>query len=149
MITIHDFFLITEDANKVITDATATPSAVATSNVSYVSVVKAGTGIYDVRIATAAHNSSAYVKFQWVVDAITYTREVHLAIEGTVEAINDDATQQALQSDATLAAAIFNKQNVTDNLDGTYDIAVRNSDDDGTLRTIRYNPTSGAKTVVS
>lgn len=47
-----------------------------------------------------------------------------------------------------LVNAVVGKQVVTDNENGTYDIAIRNAADDTTLVTIRYNPTTGAKSVV-
>lgn len=40
-----------------------------------------------------------------------------------------------------------NKQNVTDNGNGTFTIVVRNDADDATVRTLVYNPTTGARTV--
>ena len=49
---------------------------------------------------------------------------------------------------ASLVNAVVGKQNVTDNGNGTYDIAIRNAADSATLVTIRYNPTTGVKTVV-
>lgn len=48
----------------------------------------------------------------------------------------------------TLVNGIAGKNNVVNNGDGTYDIAIRNDADTATLRTIRFNPTTGAKTVV-
>lgn len=89
-----------------------------------------------------------------------------------VAAINADATQAAARAAAIAAAsqtaaatirtavglesanlaslvnAVVGKQNVTDNGNGTYDLAIRNAADDATLVTIRYNPTTGVKTVV-
>ncbi len=49
---------------------------------------------------------------------------------------------------ASLVNAVVGKQNVTDNGNGTYDLAIRNAADDATLVTIRYNPTTGVKTVL-
>lgn len=40
-----------------------------------------------------------------------------------------------------------NKHNVTDNGNGTFTIVVRNDADDATVRTLVYNPTTGARTV--
>jgi hypothetical protein len=47
-----------------------------------------------------------------------------------------------------LINAVAGKNNVTNNGDGTYDIAIRNAADNATLRTIRVNPTTGVKTVL-
>lgn len=47
-----------------------------------------------------------------------------------------------------LVNAIVGKNNVVNNGDGTYNIAVRNAADTATLVTIQFNPTTGAKTVV-
>ena len=49
---------------------------------------------------------------------------------------------------AWLVNAVVGKNNVTDNGDGTFDIEVPNSADNGTLGTTRFNPTTGVKTVV-
>jgi hypothetical protein len=49
---------------------------------------------------------------------------------------------------ASLVQAVIGKKNVTDNGNGTYDIAIRNTTDTTTLITIRHNPVTGATTVV-
>jgi len=49
---------------------------------------------------------------------------------------------------ASLVQAVIGKKTVTDNGDGTYDIAIRNTTDTTTLVTIRHNPVTGATIVV-
>jgi len=49
---------------------------------------------------------------------------------------------------ASLVQAVIGKKTVTDNGNGTYDIAIRNTTDTTTLITIRHNPVTGATTVV-
>lgn len=50
---------------------------------------------------------------------------------------------------ATLAKQILgNKVNVTDNGNGTYDLAFRNDGDSADVLTVRYTPATGARTVV-
>lgn len=50
---------------------------------------------------------------------------------------------------AHLVNAMIGTNIVEDNLDGTFDITVRNGDDTANLVTIRYNPVTGNKTVIS
>jgi hypothetical protein len=63
---------------------------------------------------------------------------------------NADGTYDAegLANLESLSNAVVGKQNVTDNGNGTFDIAIRNAADDATLVTVRYNPTTGVKTVL-
>lgn len=49
---------------------------------------------------------------------------------------------------SSLVNAIVGKNNVVNNGNGTYNIAVRNATDTATLVTIQFNPVTGAKTVV-
>lgn len=55
-----------------------------------------------------------------------------------------------LVSNAALSAyAMVGTNVVEDNLDGTFDISVRNGDNTANLVTFRYNPVTGNKTVIS
>ena len=114
----------------------------------------------------------------FTLEAIIYAAAVQAAIETPataseiVAAINADATQTTARTNAATAVtqtgaaalrtsvglesanlsslvnAVVGKNNVTNNGNGTYDIAVRNAADSATLVTLRYNPTTGVKVIL-
>ena len=73
-----------------------------------------------------------------------------LATVGT--GLDAAGTRAALGLEAANLSHLFNglvgKNVVTNNGDGTYDVAIRNAADNATLRTIRVNPTTGNKVVL-
>jgi len=86
------------------------------------------------------------------VAAIKADADLGTGVNGAVTRVSPTAirTSVGLESAnlASLVQAVIGKKNVTDNGNGTYDIAIRNTTDTTTLITIRHNPVTGATTVV-
>jgi hypothetical protein len=86
------------------------------------------------------------------VAAIIAHPDLGTGVNGAVTRVSPTGIRAAVGLEsanlASLVQAVIGKKTVTDNGNGTYDIAIRNTTDTTTLVTIRHNPVTGATTVV-
>lgn len=95
------------------------------------------------RVLSGNHDTSGTVG-KVLQDIVSDTGELQtdFANGGRLDLLIDQAV-----AGAVLARQILgNKHTVVDNGNGTYTISIRNDDDTATVRTIVYNPTTGART---
>lgn len=121
-------------------------------------VTKIDVGVYQVvwtsLSAALTHGQIVYIAVDGAISSTAWTtwqipiQVLHLpAKPSDVPTAAANATQVRTEL-ATELAVLANKVNVTDNLDGTYDLAFRNAADNATLLTVRYTPATGARVVV-
>lgn len=102
-------------------------------------------------VPTAPTNFAAAIREWKVIPQISQTEIDNIALAASQTAPTAIRSSVGLESANLkhLVNAVVGKNVVTNNGDGTYDIAVRDAADTEDLTVFRYNPTTGSKVIIS